>query len=182
MSDFIFAGVPLDCWIVHGVVLGNRANGEVWIKATSGEEFCLDYLFEPFQLSEGHEVSLIYAASPDRERWWPLRLRNHDRSQCYTLTRNDQLYKELVKMPHWFWTVSAVLFVLSSAITLMFGLWWGGFVLPLIFWFAMGPSDRRRKEREATALEAHIDKLDSKATATRTIARALSRDPQETQS
>ncbi|WP_162634894.1 hypothetical protein [Pseudomonas putida] len=178
MSNYIFAGTRLNFWIVHGVVLSNQSNGEVWIKASTGKEFRLECLFEPFQMSEGHEVSLIGADSPGNDFWWPLRLRNHDRSQYYDLNPLEDIYKELFKTPHWFWVVSAVLFVPSSLVTLMFGVWWGGLLLPLIFWFALGPSDKRRKAREVEALEAHIDKIDAKDCARRSIARALSRDPQ----
>ena len=49
-------------------------------------------------------------------------------------------------------------------------------MLPIIYWLGVAKLDDMRKARLIPALGAHIVKLDERATARRSIDRALSRD------
>ncbi|VVM41618.1 hypothetical protein [Pseudomonas fluorescens] len=177
MQDFTFGKVRIRFQIEHGVVVRNTSGGvAVWIRTKQGEERRLEYCFEDSQLRKGHEVSVIYAESSQNGRVCPVLLRNHHLSLSYALDSSDVLYKELARPLTWSWLMLGALIIPSSFMAKWFGQWWGGFLLPIIYWLGVAKLDDMRKARLIPALGAHIVKLDERATARRSIDRALSRD------
>jgi len=177
MQDFTFGRVRIHFHIEHGVVISNTpGNDAVWIRTEEGEERCLEYRFEDFQLSTGHEVSVIYAGSSDKEGMYPALLRNHELSLSYVLQSGDFLYQELIPPVRSNWWIVAVLLIPLPFINLLFGQLWPGLVLPLIYFMTVKKRDDMRKERLVPALEDYIDTLDNRVTARRSVDRALARD------
>jgi hypothetical protein len=177
MQDFTFGKVRIHFHIEHGVVISNTpSRGVIWIRTKEGEERRLEYGFEDFQLRKGHEVSVIYASSSHKEYVCPVVLRNHHLSLSYALGSSDVIYKEMARPLAWSWLVLVALIVPSSFIAKWFGHFGGGFVLPFIYWLGVAKLDDMRKARLIPALGAHIDRLDRRATARRSVDRALSRD------
>jgi len=174
--DFVHGDITIQFDIEHGVVIGG-ASGEdqVWIKTTEGEERCLTYRFEDFQLRKGQEVSVIYAGSPDRDGMWAAYLRNHDLARGFVLKSADELFDKLVKPLKVSWLIAIILSIPAGLMTLSFGNGSVGWLLPIAYWFWVGARDNKRRKRVVPILEHYVEQLDTRAAVKRSVARALSR-------